>query len=156
MLAGDGMILEAAGVDSRKYLQETENQVFLRMFLRYLHKNHKRIYLLVESEEDGQDFYDYLERDYGGVADCGMAKVSAQNRADDMLVNAINGGESRLCLIGLAPPLQEEFIVREPDAYQCRALAGPWRRECSRSSEQGIWKRQVQPVPCKNDLQKGN
>lgn len=111
VLAGDGMILEAAGIESRKYLQETKNQVFLRMFLRYLHKNHRRIYLLVESEEDGQELYDYLERAYGGIEIVGMAKVSAQNRADDMLVNAINGGEVDCVLSVLAPPLQEEFII---------------------------------------------
>ena len=112
VLAGDRMILEAAEVTDRKYLQETENHVFLKMFLRYLHKNHKRIYLLVESEEDGQNFYDYLERHYGGVQIVGMAKVSAQNRADDMLVNAINGGEIDCIISALASPLQEDFIVR--------------------------------------------
>ena len=73
--------------------------MFLRMFLRYLHKNHRRIYLLVESEEDGPELYDYLERAYGGIESVGMAKVSAQTRADDMLVNAINGGEVDLSLI---------------------------------------------------------
>ena len=52
VLAGDKMILEAAEVTDRKYLQETEGQVFLKMFLRYLHKNHKRVYLLVGSEEE--------------------------------------------------------------------------------------------------------
>ncbi|QDW73392.1 WecB/TagA/CpsF family glycosyltransferase [Lachnospiraceae bacterium KGMB03038] len=122
VLAGDRMILEAAEVTDRKYLQETENHVFLKMFLRYLHKNHKRIYLLVESEEDGQNFYDYLERHYGGVQIVGMAKVSAQNRADDMLVNAINGGEIDCVLSALAAPLQEEFIVRNRNLLN----AGLW------------------------------
>ena len=154
VLAGDGMILEAAGIESRKYLQETENQVFLRMFLRYLHKNHRRIYLLVESEEDGQELYDYLERAYGGIEIVGMAKVSAQNRADDMLVNAINGGEVDCVLSVLAPPLQEEFIIENRTLIN----AGLWMGlgADAPGQEQGIWKRQVQPVPCKNDLQKGN
>ena len=48
VLAGDKTILEAADITDRKFLQETEGQVFLKMFMRYLHKNHKRVYLLVE------------------------------------------------------------------------------------------------------------
>ena len=50
VLAGDKTILEAAEVTERRYLQETENRTFLKMFFRYLHKNHKRVYLLVETD----------------------------------------------------------------------------------------------------------
>lgn len=122
VLAGDRMILEVAEITERKWLQETENQVFLRMLLRYLHKTHKRIYLLVGSEEDGQRFYAYLERHYGGVQVVGMAKVSAQDRADDMLVNAINGGEIDCIISALPAPLQEEFIVQNKSLLN----AGLW------------------------------
>ena len=66
VLAGDKTILEAADITDRKFLQETEGHLFLKMFMRYLHKNHKRIYLLVETEEEGQEFYDYLQRYYSG------------------------------------------------------------------------------------------
>lgn len=104
VLAGDRTILEAADIDERKYLQETERSLFLKMFLRYLHKNHKRVYLLVETEEEGQILYDYLERYYGGIQISGMAKVSAGNRADDMLVNAINGAEIDCVISVLSSP----------------------------------------------------
>ena len=49
VLAGEKTILDAAGITERKLLQETENRTFLKMFIRYLHKNHKRVYLLVGS-----------------------------------------------------------------------------------------------------------
>lgn len=124
VLAGDKTILEAADITERKYLQETEGRVFLKMFMRYLHKNHKRIYLLVESEEEGQKFYEYLQRHYGGLQIIGMAKVSAQNRADDMLVNAINGGEVDCILAALAAPLQEEFIVKNKSLLDVRLWVG--------------------------------
>ena len=61
VLAGDKTILEAADVVDRKYLQETEKRVFPKMFMRFLHKNHKRVYLLVESEEEGQQAYNFLQ-----------------------------------------------------------------------------------------------
>lgn len=124
VLAGDKTILEAAEVTERKYLQETENKTFLKMFFRYLHKNHKRVYLLVESEEECEKFYSYLERYYGGVQIVGLAKVSAKDRADDMLINAINGGEVDCVLAALSAPLQEEFIIKNKGILNARIWIG--------------------------------
>ncbi len=124
VLAGDKMILEAADVTEKRYLQETENRLFIKMFLRFLHKNHKRVYVLVESEEEGSTFYDYLARYYSGIQVGGMAKVSATNRADDMLVNAINGAEIDCILSVLSSPLQEDFAVRNKSLLNARILLG--------------------------------
>lgn len=124
VLAGEKAILEAADITDRKCLQETEGRVLLKMFMRYLHKNHKRIYLLVDTEEEGKEFYDYLLRHYGGIQIIGMAKVSAQDRADDMLVNAINGGEVDCVLAALTSPLQEEFIIKNRNLLDARLWIG--------------------------------
>lgn len=120
VLAGDKTILEAADITDRKSIQETEGHVFLKMFFRYLHKNHKRIYLLVESEEEGRRVYEYLEHRYGSIQVCGMAKVSAQDRADDMLVNAINGAEVDCVLSLLSSPLREDFAVKNKNLFNVR------------------------------------
>lgn len=124
VLAGDKTILEAADITDRKCLQETEGHVFLKMFFRYLHKNHKRLYLLVESEEEGELFYSYLERFCSGAQVVGLAKVFAENRADDMLVNAINGGEVDCVISILSPPLQEEFIAKNRCVLNTRIWLG--------------------------------
>lgn len=124
VLAGDKTILEAADITERKYLQETENRLFVKMFLRYLHKNHTRVYLLVESEEEGRNLFDYLEKYYGGIQIGGMAKVSAMNRADDMLVNAINGAEVECVLSLLSSPLQEDLAVKNKGVLNTRVLLG--------------------------------
>lgn len=124
LMAGDKTILEAADVTEKRYLQEAEDQLFLRMFLRYLHKNHKRVYLLVESEEEGQTFFDYLQKHYDGVQVVGLAKVSAANRADDMLVNAINGGEVDCVIAALLAPLQEDFIIKNRNLLDVRLWLG--------------------------------
>ncbi len=124
LMAGDKTILEAADVSEKKYLQEADEQLFLKMFLRYLHKNHKRVYLLVESEEEGQTFFDYLQKHYDGAQVVGLAKVSAQNRADDMLVNAINGGEVDCIIAALKAPLQEDFIIKNKNLLDVRLWLG--------------------------------
>ncbi len=51
------------------------------------------MYLLVESEEDGQEAFRYMQEACRSDQLVGLAKVSAEGRADDMLVNAINGSE---------------------------------------------------------------
>lgn len=124
VMAGDKTLLEAADITEHKILQETQDQVFLKLFLRYLHKNHKRVYLLVESEEEGQCFFDYLQRYYEGVQVIGLAKVSAANRADDMLVNAMNGGEIDCIIAALSAPLQEDFIIKNKNLLDVRIFLG--------------------------------
>ncbi len=124
ILAGDRTILEAAEVREWKFLQETENRTFLKMFMRYLHKNHKRIYLLVESEEEGEACYNYFERYYSGIQIVGLAKVSAENPADDMVVNAINGGEVDCVIAELSAPFQEEFIIKNKGTLNARIWLG--------------------------------
>ncbi len=124
VLAGDKTILEAADVTERRFLQETENKTFLKMFIRYLHKNHKRVYLLVESGEEGEEFYRYLQHSYSGIQIVGLAKVSAEDRADEMLVNDINGGEVDCVLSALSVPLQEEFIAKNKGVLNARIWLG--------------------------------
>lgn len=111
VLAGDRTILEATGVAEKRVLKETQDRAFFKMLMRYLHKRHKRIYLLVESEQEGADLYEYLEHHYSGLQIVGLAKVFAEDRADDMIVNAVNGGEADCIFAALSTPLQEEFIV---------------------------------------------
>lgn len=133
VLAGDKTILEAADVEEKRCLQETENHLFMKMFLRYLHKNYKRVYLLVETQEEGEAFFQYLEHYYRGIQIVGMAKVSAENRADDMLVNAINGAETDCVLSMLCSPLQEDFAAKNRALLNTRILFGmgkaapPWK-----------------------------
>ena len=52
VLPGEVEILEAAEIHDRVKLKETENRIFLKMFMKYLQKNQKRIYLLADTEEE--------------------------------------------------------------------------------------------------------
>lgn len=124
VLAGDHALLEAAQIEESRYLKETQEGIFMKMFLRYLHKNHKRVYLLVNSEEQGQELYDYIEHEYKGIQIIGMAKVSPEDRVDDMLVNAINGGEIDCILSALSSPLQEMFIIKNRTILNARIWLG--------------------------------
>ena len=52
VLPGQKDILEAAGITDSRSMREIESQTFLRLWLKYLHRNHCRVYLLVETDEE--------------------------------------------------------------------------------------------------------
>lgn len=122
ILPGEKLILEAA--EEPELPEEINMKLYLKMFMRYLHKNHKRLYLLVESEEEGQEAFRYLQKAYSGIQLVGLAKVSAEGRADDMLVNAINGSEVDCVLSALSVPLQEDFIAKNRNLLDARVWVG--------------------------------
>ena len=128
VLAGEKQILEAADTRSVSRVKEIDLKLFFKMFMRYLHKNHKRIYLLVESEEEGQEAFRYMQKYDSGIQLIGLAKVSAEARADDMLVNAINGSEVDCVLSALSVPLQEDFIAKNRNLLDARVWIGGGKR----------------------------
>lgn len=138
ILAGDRAILEAAGIEDHKYLQEVEKKTFLKLFFQYLHKNHKRIYLLVETEEEGTSYYNYFQQHHSGIEIVGMAKMSADDRADDMLVNAINGGEADCIIAALSTPLQEDFIIKNKKLLDVRIWLGIGKNQLPYEKEHPI------------------
>ena len=139
VLPGEKLILEAA--EEARLPKEIDIKLYLKMFMRYLHKNHKRMYLLVESEEDGQEAFRYMQRTYSGIQLVGLAKVSAEGRADDMLVNAINGSEVDCILSALSVPLQEDFIAKNRNLLDARVWVGVGNRMFSDHRQRlGHWK----------------
>lgn len=124
VLAGETTILKSAGIQDKNTLSETEKQVFLKMMFRYLHRNHKRVYLLVDTQEQGEELYDYLERSYYNIQVGGMAKVAAEDRADDMIVNAVNGAEVDCVISVMSAPLREDFILNNRNRLNARVWLG--------------------------------
>lgn len=124
VLAGDTTILESADIAEKKCLREIQERTFLKMLLRYINKNHKRVYLLVESEEEGQEFLRFLEYHYRGAQIGGMAKVSAKDRADDMIVNAINGADVDCVISAMSSPLQEDFVTKNRSVLNANVWLG--------------------------------
>ena len=52
VLPGETEILEAAGVREKTLLRDTAGLVFLKMFLRYIQRNKKRVFLVAQSETE--------------------------------------------------------------------------------------------------------
>ena len=124
VLPGQKDILEAAGITDSRSMREIESQTFLRLWLKYLHRNHCRVYLLVETDEEVDELTGCLTEEYRGIAIVGAAKVAPGTEADDMLVNAINGGEADCVIAILTPPVQEQFIARNRSQINTRVWLG--------------------------------
>lgn len=84
VLPGQKDILEAAGITDSRSMREIESQTFLRLWLKYLHRNHCRVYLLVETDEEVDELTGCLTEEYRGIAIVGAAKVAPGTEADDM------------------------------------------------------------------------
>lgn len=124
VLAGEKDILRAADITDRRRLREVESKTYLKMALRYFHKNHLRVYLLVEAEEAAESIFAYLSSFYGGIQIAGIAKLSSKDRADDMVVNAVNGGEVDCILAAVSTPVQEEFCAGNRKLLNARLWLG--------------------------------
>ena len=124
VLTVEKSFLELAGVTDRRRLQEAESGLFLKMVLHYFHKNHVRVFLLAESQEDSLRLQEYFENYYAGIEIVGAEAVAANREMDDMILNSINGVEAE-CVISILPsPLQEAFVVRNRILLNTRLWLG--------------------------------
>ncbi len=121
--AGDKAILEAAGIKDDWRLQQAEPILFVKMVMRYLHKNKVRVFLLAEKESSMNRLKEILGAGYDGIQIVGSATMEAQV-SDDMLLNQVNGVETDCILSTLSSPLQEEFIIRNKTLLHAKLWLG--------------------------------
>lgn len=124
IFAGDREVLAAVNVTEEKYLQEADEMLFLKMFLRYLHKNHKKVFLLTEEQSLLQPLLEYAKRRYSGIKIVGTATMEEHGVSDDMIINKVNGTEADCVMAFLASPLQEEFALRNRALLNARVWLG--------------------------------
>ena len=56
LVVGDRTLLDLSGIEDKTLLREAESNLFLKMFLRYLKKGHKKVFLLAPNEERKKKF----------------------------------------------------------------------------------------------------
>ncbi len=105
-------VLEAIGIKDHTLIKEAETQLFLKMFMRYLHKNRIKVFLLTENEENLDYMRQYLKEHAPGIKIVETATMETHGVSDDMILNRINGVEIDCILASLPAPLQKEFIVK--------------------------------------------
>lgn len=111
VLPVEAEILEAAGIQDRGLLRDADERVFLRMFMKYLQKNRRRVFLLAETEEELMRVEEAVRRYQRGLNVVGHALLSPENDRRENVINDINGTETDCILSVLSSPYQEEFIA---------------------------------------------
>ena len=76
-------ILKAAEIENEKLFRETEENVFLKMFMKYMQKNHKKIFLLADSEENLGKVEAVLSRHNRGIRVTGR-RMKSRSRMRSM------------------------------------------------------------------------
>lgn len=122
--AGNKEVLASAGVTEERLLREAEDMIFLKMFLRYLHKNHHRVFMLSEDADSEELLSTYLQDTYPGIQIVGCANMQEHGVSDDMILNKVNGTETDCILAFLESPLQEQFIVKYRSLLNARLWMG--------------------------------
>ena len=123
-LASDKGILEAAGVTDERRLREVDELLFIKMVMRFLHKNSTRVFLLAEDVADLQKLEMYMQEDYSNVQVVGTATMEENAASDDMLLNLVNGAEAECILSALPSPVEEQFIFRNQALVNAKVWLG--------------------------------
>lgn len=124
ILPGSVEILEAAQVKDSTLLRETDDKLFLRMFMKYMQKNHKKLFLLAESEEELDKAEELLSRQNRGIQIIGKAVITQDGELIQNVINAINGTETDCILSVLSSPFQEQFIQKNKALLNARVWLG--------------------------------
>lgn len=123
-LASDKGMLEAAGVTDERRLKEVDELLFIKMVMRFLHKNSARVFLLAEDEADLQKLEMYMQEDYSNIQVMDKATMEDNGASDDMLLNLVNGAEAECILSALPSPIEEQFIFRNKSLVNARVWLG--------------------------------
>ncbi len=123
-MASDKGMLEAAGETDERRLKEVEELLFIKMVMRFLHKNSARVFLLAEDETDLQKLEMYMKEDYSNIQVVDKATMQENAASDDMLLNMVNGAEPECVLSALPSPMEEQFIFRNKSLVNAKVWLG--------------------------------
>ena len=100
---------------------EIENE---KLFMKYMQKNHKKIFLLADSEENLGKVEAVLSRHNRGIRVTGQMVISENEEQIQDAINAINGTETDCILSVLPSPFQERFITANKALLNVRVWLG--------------------------------
>ena len=123
-LASDKGMLEAVGITDERRLKEVDELLFIKMVMRFLHKNSARVFLLAEDEADVQKLEIYMQEDYSNIQVVDKATLEENGASDDMLLNLLNAAEAECILSALPSPTEEQFIYRNKSLVNAKVWLG--------------------------------
>ena len=123
-IVGQKEILEVAGVGTMQRIKETEENDFFYEFLKRLERNHKRLFLLGETEEKNNRIKEKLIEQYPQLSIVG--EYALENCIGDQaaVINEMNAATPDVVLSVLPSPAQEHFFWEHKDKINARIWYG--------------------------------
>lgn len=101
-----------------------ESVLFVKMFMRFLHKNSGRVFLLAQSEEMLLMLSEHIRENFSGIRVMEMASWEEQATSHDMILNRINGAEAECIIAALSADTQTEFLEQYRTALDAKIWLG--------------------------------
>lgn len=115
---------KADAADRQHLTRELEKKVFLRMFLKYLQRTRKTVFLLAGQEAELLFLQERLRPYAKGLLFAGHAILPEDGERKESVINEINGVEPD-CIISVLPyPEQEKFISDAKALLNARVWVG--------------------------------
>lgn len=121
---GNRVMLEVAGIEEKQLLKEAEDQTFIKLFARFLHKNEKKVFLLAETKASNLEMQEYISQKLSRITIVGNATFEEHGNSADMIVNSVNSTEVDCVIAAISSPMQEEFIARYRAALNAKIWLG--------------------------------
>lgn len=138
VLPGEAEILETAEINDKKLLKEADTGLFPRLFMKYLQKNRKKLFVLAQSQDMLDAAVSTLKKYNRGVRISGYALLSSDESREEDVVNEINGTETDCILSVLPSPYQESFISRNRALLNTNVWFGCGALLVKKRNRQGI------------------
>ena len=117
------MLKVAENPDVKPLAETTEKRGFLQMYLKYLQKYKKRVFLLAEDEQQCGQVSELLKKEYRGILLTGSG-VLPEGGEEESVINEINGLEIDCILSVLPSPHQELFAENARNMLSAKMWLG--------------------------------
>lgn len=150
-LAVEHMKAKTAHVISIITLEEnrwdSESVLFVKMFLRFLHKNRGRVLLLAENETMILKLEEHIAETNARIRIVERATMEEHGVSDDMILNRINGAEAECIIASLPAEVEEQFLEKNRTALDAKIWfsIGTHLKQKKKSSKlQKLWREILQ------------
>lgn len=124
VLPGTEELLLSGGIEDARTARRDCGRSFLEMYLQYMKKNKKRVFVLDESREGTDSVLALLQKKYKELNVVGTYALSEEIAAEEKVVNEINSLIPDCVICAMPSPLQEAFLIRNYALLNTRVWLG--------------------------------
>ena len=111
---------QAISVITLEENHDSESVLFVKMFLRFLHKNMGRVLLFAEDTDALVELEEYISENHGKICIVERASMMEHGVSDDNILNLINGAEAECILVSLPIETESDFLEKYRTALDAK------------------------------------